>query len=174
MKLKRSPQNERQRRARVGQSLLELVIAIALSGFLITMLSGMLAQTMSFSNTTQNDLIAEATVEELVDNARLLPYSALTIMPATDVPVNAISGTELYPSFRPLPAQLSFVDTSTSWTQSTNFLKDSTATETISDASGLTGIAGSYQITIALTYPAQTGKKTITRSVFAYPNGGQF
>lgn len=54
-------------RSNSGINLLEMVVAIALSGVFVVMLSGMLAQTLALSVASQNQIIAGAIADQLVE-----------------------------------------------------------------------------------------------------------
>jgi type II secretory pathway pseudopilin PulG len=66
------------RRNENGQALVEMLIAIGLSGVLVLMLSGMLSQTLLVSTVSQNELIAAQAAEELLENARTMTYTEIS------------------------------------------------------------------------------------------------
>jgi hypothetical protein len=160
-----------------------MVISIALSGIFVVLLTGMLSQTLQFSTNSQNELIAANAAELLIENARSMPYSQLSIF-ATGLPVtmqvNSPDGT-LPPTIRPLPVQLNLADTTTVFGE-VNGLNGSIqptgqwqigppsmgnyfrgiATETISSpqvAGGLTYI----QVTVQVSYISASGGSGITK-----------
>lgn len=158
------------RRTSSAQSLLEMVIAIAMSGFFIALLSGMLSQTLTFSNTSQDDLIAQAAADLLVENARNVPYPVWSLGTATFV-MNKLTASDVGENPRNFPVQLDFTDpTNSNWATVTNFLKNATVTETVADGQPVTGLS-SYQIDISVQYPVSSGKKSLNRTIYVFEDG---
>jgi hypothetical protein len=166
------------RRAAGGQSLVEMAIAIGLSGFLVLMLSGMLSQTMLLSTTSQNELIAAQAAEELLENARVMTYSQITNLISTSVitpgqSINFIvnangttSQTQLRPTSMPVqldltnattvygevnPSSSSLVNTATRWVPGFGNYFLGTATETVTGPIN-SGAVSWYEITVQISY----------------------
>ena len=162
-----------------GQGLVEMAIAIGLSGFLVLMLSGMLSQTLLVSTTSQNELIAAQAAEELLENARVMTYSQITTLasaplnyitigqPITFV-VNQTQTGETMPSIRLAPVQLNLVNatpvygevnpssttlvnTGAKWGPGFGNFFSGTATETITGPFSSNGVSW-YQIAVQITY----------------------
>lgn len=174
-----------------GQALVEMVIAIGLSGLFVLMLSAMLSQTLLLSSTSQNELIAAHAAEELLENARTIPYkqyemsiplnqpivflmnldgSPFSTSLRSNMPVqlDLMNSTTVYGEVNPSAALL--VNPATKWVPGFGNYFPGTATETVSSGTfpSSSGSIPYYEIKVQITYPSGTGASTRTLTRYAY------
>jgi hypothetical protein len=180
-----------------------MCVAIALSGFLVLMLSGMLSQTLVLSTVSQNQLIAAHAAEELLENARVMTYGEVTTLVNAstiklDQPITFLvngDGTPSQTGLRPtsMPVQLDLTDPNTvygevnpsspgtinasaKWLPGFGNYFRGTATETVS-ANSNAGVSW-YEITIDIAYNGGAGNspntKKLTRKAYVVSQGLDF
>ena len=185
-----------------GTTLVEMVVAVGLSGIFVLLLSGMVSQTMLVSMSGQNQLIATNAAEVILENARVLSYDELQaaqvnapLGQAIPLIMNTTSTGQIN-LLRSAPVQLDLVDTTIYvipevggptgvsnsiywWTPTMGNFFHGTATVTIADGTPFT-IAPSWKITVQIAYPGTTpaangsvNTKVITRSAYVFQYGGK-
>lgn len=150
-------------RTQVGIQLVEMVIAVALSGVFVVLLTGMLAQTMSLSVASQNQIIAGAIADELVEQIQSgyltsgvsvsFPESATTGRLQLD-PANESYGTFLNGTFDP----------SRQWTVASGNQFKGNVQVTVTGTNPRI-------FTVVVNYPVDGGTKTISRFACQWTNG---
>lgn len=68
----------RKNRSNSGQQLIEVIVAVAMSGVLAVMMGASLAQLMATSSMSENQLKAEDVAQELLDRIRRTPYGLIS------------------------------------------------------------------------------------------------
>jgi hypothetical protein len=184
-----------------GQALVEMAVAIGLSGFLVLMLSGMLSQTMLVSTASQNELIAAYAAEELLENARVMTYDEITNFIPLGQPISFVvnatgtaSQTQLRPTSMPVqldltsttivygevnPSNTLLVNTGAKWGPGFGNIFSGTATETVKPfkAGSLVGYEIDIEISYNATYAVKTGAqntKTLKRTAYVMNQGLNF
>jgi hypothetical protein len=176
--------------------LVEVVVAVGLSGIFVALITGMLSQNLALTTASQNQLIAGSAAELLIENAKITPYTVLSSF-ATNYPepitllVNLDQQGQPLPPVRQLPLQLDLTSTTSvygtvnpfsgqsnpaaQWNQSTGNYFRGSATETFANAMSITGLA-SVLITVKVTYVdiSSTSSKTTTRTAVVFANGATF
>jgi len=102
--------NSRRQRNSSGFQLVELLVAIAVSGMIITAITGSLMQMMNFASNGQNQLMACDIAQEVIDNARNMSFARLSNLCDQPQPItllvnrkSAADSTDPYNAFpRPL------------------------------------------------------------------------
>ncbi len=188
-------------RSQQGLYLLEMVVAIGLSGIFVLLISGMLSENLSLVTASQNQLIAGSAAELLIENAKATPYVNLlgfiSSSPSSTLVVNLDQQGQPLPTVRQLPVQLDLVsnsnvygsvnpfsgqiDSTAQWNQSVGNYFRGLATETFSDATALTGVP-SVLITVTVSYSGISSQgnsstpytKTLTRTAIVFRDGASF
>jgi hypothetical protein len=160
-----------------GTTLVEMVVAVGLSGIFVLLLSGMVSQTMLVSMSGQNQLIATNAAEVVLENARVLGYNELqeaaqqNILPiGMTIPLmmNKTSA-QNGPYVRTAPVQLDLFDQTSYvipeiggptgvanpiywWTPTMGNFFHGTGSITMVDGTPFT-IVPSYKLTVQIAYP---------------------
>lgn len=80
-------------RKSTGMYLIELIAAIAISGFLAVVMSASLAETIRVASKTENKLLSAAIGSEIIERVRNVPYSSLPSEGLHNVRVNLTNPT---------------------------------------------------------------------------------
>jgi len=171
--------------------LLEMVVAVGLSGVFVCLLSGLLSQTLALSSASQNQLIAINSAEVLLENAKVTPFSVLQQQagqPPIQLVVNLDQAGSTFPAIRSIPVQLDLtnpiniygtvngatgiVNASNQWVLNKGNYFRGAATLQVQDAV----VPNDYlQITVTVTYSDSFGaSSSVTRSAYVFQNGASF
>lgn len=140
-----------------GIQLLEMVVAVGLSGVFVVLLSGMLAQTLSLSTASQNQILAGAIADGLVERLQSGAWNYAASQTVPDFPLDV--QTQSFGTF----------NLGDRWLQGTGNQFAGTVTVTLR--------AGSADPTIydvRVEYPSNGGTKALLRTATYWPNGATF
>lgn len=163
-------------RSSSGIYLVELLVAVFISSLLAAALAENMSETLRLTNCGQNQIIAAAIGQELVDNARNTSYSSLCNMIGQTYTLNVNSSNSGNPvSSRPLMLDLTSLD----WTQDAENNKFSgTVSESLSDAGWgsyadpiLGNIPNGIKVDITISWTEVQMPKTYSLSTFISRNG---
>ncbi len=194
MKLNNKTKIERIQKFQLGSlrkiyafTLVEMVVAVAVSSIFILLLASLLSQTMAVSSNVQKQLYATAIAEAAVENAKNAPFAVLTnyvnsgtqtlnlysennvanVPRLPPLQFDLLKTDTVFGAINPLTGQISDLS---KWTLTNgNFFKGSIK-ETITEAKSLTAI-DSVKVDIEVSYDVG-GKesKKVSRSVFVFKN----
>jgi type II secretory pathway pseudopilin PulG len=142
----------RRQRSQQGAGIIDLLFCVIISGILSAAIVNGMSQAHRASSSSQNQVIAAAIAQEVIDSARNMPYNTLqTFVGTHDLVVNSGSGLTPPPVF---PRPLMQDRNSLIWSsKAANNDFDATVTETI--AAG--PVANTLQVTVLVTWKENTG-----------------
>jgi hypothetical protein len=181
------------KRTSTGIHLVEMVVAVGLSGIFIAVLSGMLSENLRIGTTTTNDLIANQILDELEENTLNTPYETLkNNLPGTTQLVvvaenESQAAQQKTQALRKIPLQQNLAHTSIIWgavdpitgqfdinnrwiAGRGNFFRG-TASQTIEDTGGTMG-SEALKVTFTVTFSnstTNTGTRQRTRAIYVFP-----
>lgn len=166
----------RNARSQSGIYLVELLVAVFISSLLAAALAENMSETLRLTSSGQNQIIAAAIGQELVDNARNTSYASLCTMAGNTYTLNVNSSNSGNPvSSRPLMMDLTGLD----WTQDAeNNQFDGTVSETLSNAGWgnytdpiLGSIPNGIRVDILINWNERQMPKTYSLSTYISRNG---
>ena len=182
-----------------ASTLVEMVVAVAVSSVIILAITALLSESLALSASGQNELIAVTLADLLLENARTMPYAALEKF-ADNSPrailINSSTVGQQGPDIRKIQAQLSFVDdkcvygevdpltgslvTANRWNLNNNNSFRGSAYITVSDSTSITTVP-SLKILVEVSspgvYSSSKGEaltKKVKRIAFVFKGGSQF
>jgi len=141
-----------QQRNERGAGIIDLLFCVIISGILSAAIVNGMSQAHRASSSSQNQVLAAAIAQEVIDSARNMPYTTLqTFVGTHNLVVNSGSGYTPPPIF---PRPLMQDRTSLVWSnKATNNDFDATVTETI----GAGPVPNTLQVTVLVTWRENTG-----------------
>lgn len=168
-------------RSAKGIQLVEMVVAVSLSGVFVVLLSGMLAQTLALSSASQNQIVASAIADQVVEQIQHHGYlcgqgdvgmsstvgpldSSLQINPSLQLDLSTNSyGT--YKQGGTFDQSLRWTDTSGNWFRGNLLIEPFPERGTTSDTT----------YTVTVSFPSENGSmKSIKRTTTFMPNGALY